>query len=704
MSLFKNASPEVLLLGADDKSTRQITPSEEPIPQHCPLFFIFGERGTTKRVLVGGSKLIPMYGASTFDINDKYYTHATLFMQAAISKGNTCVVERVTPSDAGVRSNVIVYMDVLKTEVPNYVRDTMGYKVEDESTGGYKVDEDTPLIDGYLIKYITDYETEETELGLLTPKTGTMTDGATTSTMYPIFQAKAKYQGEYYNNIGFSIGTLFGEKLDNRIVKGTKSLPYALTLYTRPSQKHSPVVFKNLFGEPSTNFSFYPKVINPNTEARMDFEDIFESMWFNETDSLKSLKYFDYENIYFYRSNFELVTKLFLEEERKYVTDETFSQYDFTTADEEIEEEFYVVNPFACKTSKNIPYRAVMYSEEEAVVTGNQKEINMSLNTPVFLKGGSDGTLSNEEFEKAVVARLAEYLDPDSEVIDTAVNVESALWDSGFTLPTKRDLFNFIALRKDTYCVLSTHDYSMGEKRLPLSEERAIAVSLRTRAQMFPESEYHGTGVARAVIVAGESKLRTGITKNYVPATYDLIVKTAAMMGAGNGLWKRGEVFDKYPGNALTETIEYEPRFIPAGIKPTLWNDGIVWAQPYDRKTYHFPALQTVYSNDTSVLNNFFAIACLCTVTKIGALAWRRFTGSTALTNSEFIREVENFVNEQLKDRFAGMFVVVPEVIITEEDEQRGYSWRLITAIYGNNMKTKMVHYSTIYRMSDLEQ
>lgn len=328
----------------------------------------------------------------------------------------------------------------------------------------------------------------------------------------------------------------------------------------------------------------------------------------------------------------------------------------------------------------------------------------LSTNTPVFLSGGSDGTLSNEMFETLVRKEMAKYLDPDSDVQDTAINVESIIYDTGYDMVTKKELFNFIALRKDTVVILSTHSDSLGEKYLGLADTRARGVALRSRANLAPESEYHGTGVARALIMMSNGNLRDGTTANFIPSSFELGIKAAKMMGAGNGKWKREELFDNAPGNILNYLINIQPEFIPAGIKPTLWNDGLVWAQPYDRVQYHFPQLQTVYDNDTSVLNSFFNVMALATLNKIGADAWRQFTGTTSLTENVFKDTVEAYVNGRLKDLFAGIITVIPEVVISEYDSLRGYSWSLVNKMYANNAKTVMVYHTEVYRASDLNQ
>lgn len=717
MSLFKNASPQVVMLGADDKSIRSLKPEADPIPQHLPLFFTFARKGTTKRVLLGGAKAPLLLGSETFDMNKKYFNHQTRFLNAILGTGNTCMVQRLVPEDAGPKASACIYVDVLPTMVPNYVRNSLGDYVIDLTTNSYKIDKNMPQIPGYKIKLIKENHLLETDMGLLRSKQGTMKEADVASTMYPIIELKAKEQGEYYNNIGIVLSSIFGADADSKIMNSTKGVTYNLSLVTRENQEATPTVFRSLFGEPSVQVSLKPKAINPNTEARFDIEQVFNTQFFNETDALKSLKYFDYEGIKIYREMLETVYGLLMAKESEFVSKasvtwddgleaSTSSWFDYTTDDKTklLSDELYMLNIFSCRSSKNVKYFTFAISEDTAITTGTQKEITLSANTPVFLSGGSDGTLNSIQFETLVRKEMDKYLDADSEVQDLAINVESIIYDTGFDMETKKSLFNFIALRKDTVAILATHSDSLGERELSLSDTRARGVALRTRANLAPESEWFGTGVARALIMMSSGNLRDGTTGNIIPSSYELAIKAAKMMGAGNGKWKKEYLFDNAPGNILNYLINITPKFIPAGIKPTLWNDGLVWAQPYDRVQYHFPQLQTVYDNDTSVLNSFFNVMALATLNKIGADAWRQFTGTTSLTENVFKDAVVAYVNERLKDKFADMITVIPEVVITEGDALRGYSWQLVNKMYANNAKTVMVYHTEVYRASDLNQ
>ena len=69
------------------------------------------------------------------------------------------------------------------------------------------------------------------------------------------------------------------------------------------------------------------------------------------------------------------------------------------------------------------------------------------------------------------------------------------------TVYREDDLLKIIAIRKDTFCVLAVHDVD-GVTLTP-AQESSLALALRTRAQTYPESEYYGTGVMRAMRCSG---------------------------------------------------------------------------------------------------------------------------------------------------------------------------------------------------------
>ena len=715
MSLFKNASPQYINLGVNDLSTRIVTPEPVKIPQHLPKQYFFAKKGSVVPTPTIGAPMLLMYGSDTFNKDSKWYNHSTRFITGITGEANTMMLQRVIPDDAGPEANIRIYLDIVSDDVPNYIRNSDGSYAVDSVTNAYKVDTVNPTISGYKFKLVSEYEASGLELGTATIKSGTMTNAlGNVSNMYPILEFKAKHKGEYYNNIGFNIISLGSDEIQQDIVTETKSLPFQLQLVTRKSPEAKYEVFRSLFGEPSVQFTFKEKAINPITAARFDIEAVFQQNWYNETDRLLPLKYNDYEGMRVYRNNLETVLSMIIANEKQYIstteetwddggTASTYSWFDFLSEGSSItDDEMYLINFLTGKSTKNVNYFTFVYDSTTANTTGTQKEITLNNNTPVFLNGGSDGTLTNDMFETVVKRELSKYLDPDSEVMDNAINIESVMYDTGYTLSTKEEVCNVIGLRKDTAVGLTTHDASLGESSLPLSDQRAIAVALKTRLKLTPESSYYGTPVARGIVVAGTGLMPDNSTMDEIPLLYSIALKSARFMGAGNGKWNGVYAFDKAPGNVITELKDIKPGFIPSGIKPTLWNDGIVWAQPYDREQYHFPGIQTVYDNDTSVLNSWLTVIAICTVTKVANDAWRNFTGDVSLTKPQFKEAVEEYVNKALMGRFNGQIVVIPEVVFTEADDQRGFSFHLVNRLYANNMKTVMVYTTEAHRMDDL--
>ena len=535
-----------------------------------------------------------------------------------------------------------------------------------------------------------------------------------TSTMYPIMEWRAKDYGKAYDNVGFSINTGFLNEFNKVLAKAVKKYPYTFSIYTRLNEKSSGTVYRSLYGENEVEVLLSSKaIIDPSLEQRRDLLNVFKTEFYNEKDPIKPYKPFVFLDPHIYDNNIELLLKRFLTSEKEvisftpslYEADNAYAKnidwYDFdaVTADD-LEDQFGLINPFTCKTSKNVKLQTVRLSEDRPMLRDNLKEVNMSANKPIFLAGGSDGTLDYDRFEEAVKIELQKYADPDSEVQELAYAIESCIWDSGFSLDLKKEIINMISIRKDTVVALSTHSYN-DVKPKPTSQARAIATALDARLKLNPESTYYGTSVARGIVVLGAGEISTEDTGIYYPLGYDIMVKTTRFAGAGNGRWKKEYLFDHGENAVIRSMKNIVPEFIPTTIRPVLWNSNVIYPQRYDRENYFFPALQTVYANDTSVLNNYFTILALCDVTKVGFDVWKEFTGTISLTESEFKAAVEEYATKLLNGKYAGIIQVVPECIITDADRQRGYSYQLVFKLYANNMRTVCVYTTEVYRAGE---
>jgi len=440
-----SSSPMNKSLGTDDLSTRVIKPGALEIPQHLLKSFIFARKGTTVPTLTAGGPMLLMYGEETFDMNKQYYNHSTRFLTGAVGAGSTVMAQRVIPTDAGIKSNIVVYLDIVADQIPNYKRTSTGDYVLD-TNGDPIANTTTPTISGHKVNIVTEvmtdpmytFGTAKSKAGNLKGKTSTGT--ATTSTMYPILEFVAAYQGEAYNNIGFSIDKVLHDNIDDRLLTANQALPYNLSLFERPNPNATPVRMRSLYGEPSVMFTFREKAINPLTQARYDFDAVFDNNWFNEGNPLLPLKYSDFGNRKFYKENYELVLGLVMAEEAKYVSNTptvwedglsaaTSTWFDFADTGTTLAknpEQFYLLDIFNAESSKSINYFSLIV-DNNVTPTKGETVTQFSYKTPIFMNGGSDGTLSNEMFEKLVVAEMQKYLDINSTVMDLAINVESVI-------------------------------------------------------------------------------------------------------------------------------------------------------------------------------------------------------------------------------------------------------------------------------------
>ena len=224
---------------------------------------------------------------------------------------------------------------------------------------------------------------------------------------------------------------------------------------------------------------------------------------------------------------------------------------------------------------------------------------------------------------------------------------------------------------------------------------------------MFPESATFGTGVMRGTLCAGSGELidNTLYTKR-VPLTYDLADKASKFMGAKNGKWKSGYIFDSSSdGDAsVVKTLKnIDVTWVPVPTRGLMWSAGLNFVLNYSTDRQYWPAVQTVYDDDTSVLNSFFVIVAISYLNKISHAGHRKFSGNIKYTPNQLVQKVNEFTAESVKDAFDNLYTIVPNAQITAYDAQKGYRWTNVIKIGANNMSTVMTTYIEAYRLSDLQ-
>jgi len=686
-----NAAPMVIDRGTQDLSTRQVPREQESIPQHLPKFYLFTQKGPVEPQLVVGAERDKVFGSKSFDLRSKYANHSTVFANLANAEGNSCMIQRLIPADAGPEATIVAWLDVLPTTVDLYQRNTDG-SIALDANGDPII---TGTTSGYKIKWVVTNYTTTTDIqnfGGLTQTTGDQTDVATgvQSTRYPIFELKASSVGEDGNLAGIrlnAITTANTTTLPTKLMSDELAYPFEISVIKKPDINSSPNIVETLFGETSVTVTFKPGTLDPLTDAEMFIGDVFINKYQNISDPRYAKVYGEFGDIHVYTDNIDQLLTDFHASEVPYI--DAFSDI---TADVNSK---YLLNFISGVSSSNVRYHSIVFVDAP-------NSVRFSEYTNVYAAGSSDGTLNDVVHAQLVENELARYLDPNDELQDIAVNVESIIYDTGFPLSTKFALCQFVGLRKDTFVVLGTHD--VNDRVLTASEEHSLAVALRTRLQSYPESDYFGTPVMRGMIVGRSGKLRNSQFSKDLPLTAEVLIKAARYMGASNGRWKNGSHFDGAPGSVVENMYDINITWVPTSIRNKNWDVGLNWVQSYDRRSYFFPALKTIYPNDTSVLNSFITAMAIAHLNKIAHSVWREFSGVSHLTNAQLVSRVNDFIANRSNGIFDGRFVIEPDTYFTDLDLLRGYSWTTAIKIYAANMKTVMTTLVQAYRISDLNQ
>lgn len=695
-----NAAPFTRLLGTQDLSTRPLVLEPEAIPTHLPKCYIYAQKGPTTAQLVSGDSRIQIYGVDSFDVRKKYANHATVMSNLINAQGNAQMIERILPVDAGPEANVLLSLDVLPTELPDYERNIDGsikLDVDGDPIPLLDGQSDPIMVPGYKVKWVVSSINTVVGMqafGAATIGAGTQTDADTLvqSQLYPIIQFKASSVGEVGNNAGIRLwapDVNVSGGVQTNLMTQEKVYPIRLAVIRRPTAISSAKVVETIFGEQSNLFTLKKGVIDPNTDKQLYVGNSFLDSYQNLKDVNFPPMIGDFGGVAIYDNNVKTLVDLFYAAEKAYIdaslTPETILT-DFTGA----ANESYLFNFVSGKSSQAYKYHSFDFA------AGG---VSLTEFTNIYAGGSSDGTMSDTLFAGLVAERVAEYNNPNSELLDTAQNVESIIYDSGFPLTTKYALLDFMAIRKDTFVVLGTH--VVGGPTLQASEDNSVAIALRTRAQLYPESEYFGTPVMRAMIMGRSGVLRSSQFTTRIPTTFEVAIKSARYMGAGDGRWKNGKNFDGAPGSILDEMADISVVYTPVGARNRDWEAGLNWVQRYDRRSLFFPALKTVYDDDTSVLNSYFTALAICEINKVCERAWRHFSGVSNLSNAQLVERVNAFISSRLDGRFDGRFFIVPNTYFTDADIARGYSWTTAVKIYAPNMKTVMTTFVQAYRIED---
>lgn len=702
-NIVANSTPLNRYPGIQDNPGAPVAPREPQFPILCSFVPLFTKKGPTSKVYLNAAEKYLMYGVDSFDPQSKYYNENTKLSNILAAAGNIHATQRIKPSDAGEPANITLYMDYLSVNVPNYLRNSDGSYVVDV-IGDKIPDPNLPTIPGYKVKYFVKNHPAGMTLGAQGVLAGTMSNGGVNSVMMPIMDIKAAEFGEAYSNIGFKIAPITGNNLKPDFKTVLKALPYEFSLYERPDAKSTGLVTKTLSGSSSTTVAFKQKSKHPYTEAILDVDLLVPHAWYNVDPKKPKIKYYDLDNVHVYYTNLDNVLKLFVATEVGQLSDAAvewedgieaanFDWFDFTN-DSDLTGEQHLFNWVTLKSSgSQVNYFSVIKDNTTVTPPANMEEVTIGSDSVIYLKGGSDGTITMASMEQEIRNIMPLYLDSDSEVQSLVMNKESGMFDVGYDKETKKSLVNMIAVRPDTIVHLCTHQLSYGETPMTIDEEYSTALTLLARAEIFPESEVWATSVCRVTITLGSMEDIDSVSKYRYTQNYELANILAGYLGAADGVMKPLKALDASRANTvLTLGKNYTPAFIPDSFKQTIWGNGVTYSEPYKINQRAFLAVRTIHGNEQSILTNPIVLYANAVVCRIMDEAHKEFAGNSMDNNEVFANKLVTFMNKRVNGRFDNnRFNIIFKVEFTEADLANKYSYVVIAEIYANKEKTAQV-------------
>lgn len=702
---LSNSLPRVVVLGVKDNSTRVIPTPVERIPMHAPLCPILTEWGPTESPIpmtIDAFNVI--YGKSSLDPKQKYFTSQTLLMERALQSGNICFPYRLK-TDGSTIARVRLSVDVTTTNdvevkqlndtdfskelttTTKITQKVIRFKLESiSSTAGANVTV-TANLNGF----------EQSGVA----STGTATQSTTN---YPLFDFEARFYGARGNRYGFRIIVPeIGDSavpLDTDKVNAIDAMIYNLQAVYKDENGVTTIVPRT-DDETTTQFTLKPNTFDPYTNVDLNLE-YAGTEGYEFYDKSENATYGPFRRIATYQESInDLLGDLFEHEKtqlRAMCTD--------TPANSVIEEFIgganrYHFNLFSLKTKNGLGYKSVVFGAKIDNVAPASLTFS-SLRTH-WLKDGSDGFLeiagtgANPVFDTTTADYIADQLtgrmldnvasNPAHPFFDRARYPFTTMYDSGYSIETKNSMANLLALQ-DVYINVATYTIAGVEGAFDLTTRKFTNVSGRHQSSpalvsnflRFPESVYYGTATDRVAIIADAGRVAGHIYRKWVPFTYSLMKKCALYMGSQTGYMRSEYNFETAmrtsgdnDGNIIRDYAVHDVKFKSEASAKSLWGRGVIFAQSFDTKTIFWPALQTIHPNNTSILRSYIPMIISVDLIRVGMSAWRRHVGDSSLTNGEFADAITKFIISETENRYMKRAEIIPNVYYTKEDSDRGY-------------------------------
>lgn len=306
-----------------------------------------------------------------------------------------------------------------------------------------------------------------------------------------------------------------------------------------------------------------------------------------------------------------------------------------------------------------------------------------------YAQNGRDGDLTDWGHEARIrqFYGLSYQFEDDwnpKNILDRGRFPYNTIFDTGYTLKTKKALCDFLVSREDVKVILSTqtcnkylrddskaYNASTNPSYNPtlntMAQDESVGTALQSRVQLMRESVVKGTACCRATIFAHAGYLY-GTYKGIVPMTLwsaiqgSLHYNTTSMTGTCKG-WPNSKVDIFKTLNWVAPDEASHERH---------WNLGINYVQYYDKDNLHFPSIRTVYKYDTSVLlDDEFTDAIIFTK-QAARDSWATYVGMDS-PKAVYESLITKDLTARLLQIFNGRYTATINAYQTTEEQNRGY-------------------------------
>jgi len=632
----------------DSGASTEVLYAVEDDGLNVPFQFIMAERGEPGRIYYGaGAELTPVFGSETFNEASAYYTTATRFLQNQMARQGVNAIRLVDP--AATVASLGLFLEVWEADIIQYQTNSDGVRVID-SDGDFiplMTTDQVPVAvtaPGLKVRWVVRALTsQENYRGLI--KT-TVVDGSNSKDVYPIKAFKVRSPGKYGNRQGFKLYSTGSEMAT--VANALGSIVYRFVPIALPTSVSTTAsTIPDINGQRTVDVSFKDTAVYDRTGIDYSARYVLGNNYVNAVDGETTLPY----DVYTYGTNIGIVGALVV------------------AGNEDLEG----VDPYMIDLISGTDLEGAHYTnlevDADSTTVVNSDVIN-------YASGGSDGEVSFAKLQELIVSWL-EGTD-HGEFGNMFQHGMTHMSDPGFALETKYALFNLLDIRDNIKLDICTQDVSMPPNTK--AEDLSIGHLLAERARMHPESIITGVGCMRVSIFAHAGYLTNGTPyTGLVPFSLHRAIQRGNLAG---GTYIRGSAGGR-PNSEVTMFRKPNWAADDTSSRSRAWDIGINTVMYANRNVIFYPALRTVFPNDTSLLVEDEFSDVIIYMRKIAREVWTIYAGVTEPSESIW-PQIEREIDNRCAFAFAGSNVRVKATLFqTAADENLGYVTSVNLAISG---------------------